>query len=457
MRQYARSLAELAVLVALLVPAATAAQSDTLSVEKKIAGLSLVWQEANYNFAFFDNVPDLDWNAEFEAAIVKVMATPTDYAYIRAVQRFVALLGEAHTNLEPGKAFRAAHGGHPAVELEEIERRAVVVNTSTSLAGNLPLGSVIWSIDGIPVESYLCERVFPYMSASTTHYLWRQSIRGHKWRAVGLLVGDVGSTVTVAVETARGDRLDIALERLPHNAEIEWQHPPREKLEALEFRRLDDGILYFALNTFNTPDIVPEFEKHLEALEDAKAVILDIRNNGGGNSRHGWNIGRYFSDVPLAASRWKTRTHLAAYKAWGKFSKDPEKKLHYQMNAWDGPDEPSMIDPADRHFIVPLAILIGASTYSAAEDFLSFMRAVPHAVFVGEPTAGSTGQPLTFQIPGGAWVGITSKHDTMPDGTEFVGLGVQPDALVDETLDAHRAGRDLVLERAIDVLKERMR
>jgi C-terminal processing protease CtpA/Prc len=40
----------------------------------------------------------------------------------------------------------------------------------------------------------------------------------------------------------------------------------------------------------------------------------------------------------------------------------------------------------------------------------------------------------------------------MPDGTEFVGVGVQPDVRVERTRQAIAEGRDLVLERAIQVL-----
>jgi carboxyl-terminal processing protease len=37
--------------------------SIPLSAAERSYGLSLIWQEANYNFAFFDRVPDLDWDA----------------------------------------------------------------------------------------------------------------------------------------------------------------------------------------------------------------------------------------------------------------------------------------------------------------------------------------------------------------------------------------------------------
>ena len=126
------------------------------------------------------------------------------------------------------------------------------------------------------------------------------------------------------------------------------------------------------------------------------------------------------------------------------------------MNAWYEPAEFGSVDPPERSFNIPVAVLMGSSTYSAAEDFLAFMRANPNCVFVGGPSAGSTGQPLSFRIPGGAWVGITSKRDTMPDGTEFVGIGVVPDIEVHQTVADFRAGRDPVLERALEALKGKL-
>jgi len=44
--------------------------SVCLSVAERLYGLSLIWQEANYNFAFFDRVPNLDWDASHSVCTV---------------------------------------------------------------------------------------------------------------------------------------------------------------------------------------------------------------------------------------------------------------------------------------------------------------------------------------------------------------------------------------------------
>ncbi len=71
---------------------------------------------------------------------------------------------------------------------------------------------------------------------------------------------------------------------------------------------------------------------------------------------------------------------------------------------------------------------------------------------VGTATAGSTGQPMMFGLPGGGSARICVKRDTYPDGREFVGRGITPHVIVNPTVDDVRAGRDRVLESAAEIL-----
>jgi C-terminal processing protease CtpA/Prc len=71
---------------------------------------------------------------------------------------------------------------------------------------------------------------------------------------------------------------------------------------------------------------------------------------------------------------------------------------------------------------------------------------------IGEPSGGSTGNPLQFELPGGGKARICAKRDTYPDGRSFVGKGIAPDILVAPTVADVRSGRDPVLERALETL-----
>ena len=69
---------------------------------------------------------------------------------------------------------------------------------------------------------------------------------------------------------------------------------------------------------------------------------------------------------------------------------------------------------------------------------------------IGEASGGSTGQPLSFELPGGGSGRICTKRDTYPDGKEFVGVGIQPDIVVKPLLANIRKNKDTVLEAALN-------
>ena len=85
----------------MLTSAGTGIQENTdrLSDEEKIYGLSTVWKEADKNFVFFDQVPDLDWNKTYQTFIPKVLKTQTTYEYYRILQEFCSLLNDGHTQV----------------------------------------------------------------------------------------------------------------------------------------------------------------------------------------------------------------------------------------------------------------------------------------------------------------------------------------------------------------------
>lgn len=118
---------------------------------------------------------------------------------------------------------------------------------------------------------------------------------------------------------------------------------------------------------------------------------------------------------------------------------------------WDvgyaGPIRPR----GERPFLGPVVVLIGSRTASAAEDFLVPLKATKRATLIGTPTYGSTGNPLLVKLyKADLW--ICTSWDRFPDDTEFVGVGIQPDILVQRTRRDVAEGKDPALERAVAFL-----
>jgi C-terminal processing protease CtpA/Prc len=424
--------------------------SPYLSVTEKIYGLSLLWREAFYNFAFFDRLPDLDWNQAYRDALPQAMAAADTFSYYRVLARFLALLQDGHTGIFYPADLLSRHLDFPAVALRELDHRAVVIAVDHSFSNSLPLGSLITAIDRTPVEEVLRSSVLPYVFASSEETLWDMAVRGVRMFGYGLLAGTPGSQVDLTYATPQGDTGHITVRRDLSSRPVEWLGRPNidPPAEMLEFTWLQDGIAYVALNRFNDEQIVHQFETIKPELLRANVVILDMRRNQGGSTGIGAAILDHFSQQELVGSLSRTRQSVAARRAWSQFG--GEHTPHQGEESWlelEPQRRPVIRGPK---ILAPTVVLIGRETVSAAEDFLVLADPLPHFTTIGEPTCGTTGQPLAFDLPGGGIGFIVTKHDTYPDGREFVGPGIQPKVRIETTIEDIRQGIDPDLEAALN-------
>lgn len=105
----------------------------------------------------------------------------------------------------------------------------------------------------------------------------------------------------------------------------------------------------------------------------------------------------------------------------------------------------------------PIAVLVNQGTFSAAEDFCTVFIGMKRGKLIGTMTGGSTGNGVRVElISGHTHVNICSKHDVMPDGTEFVGIGIHPDIEVKETYKSYFKGdEDAAIKEALQHLRLR--
>ncbi|MCK4655932.1 MAG: hypothetical protein KAT85_02840, partial [candidate division Zixibacteria bacterium] len=193
-----------------LLPFANSSSQETrndLTVDEKIYGLSLIWQEANYNFAFFDQVPDLDWDSTYRSFIPRVMSAETVYDYYRELQRFMAHLNDGHSNIYlPEYLYDSL--SFPKIVLGDIGNRAIVENVDRSLEKQIPMGSEILEVDGSITNEHITEKVLPYISSSTDYI---RIERGIQW----MLRGWINTTVTVSFRAPDGrtDKFELIRNR----------------------------------------------------------------------------------------------------------------------------------------------------------------------------------------------------------------------------------------------------
>ena len=390
----------------------------------RIAAFSRLWSEVKYNFVYLEKRPQVDWDGVLERYMPRVAAAKSDVEYGHILEEVIALLKDGHTNVYPREV---APSDAPLIRLESIRGKPVV-----SAVGNLPeLSSVkpgmeLLEIDHTPVQTIIERDLDPYIASSTPQDRALREMRT-------LLNGPPDSSVHTRWLDLHGNvtELDLVRNGSKNRAALPTKEPPR-----FEYRELPGQTIYMALNDFGNEEVAADFESRLANSLEAKAWILDLRENGGGNSDIGYRILGHFLNKEGEGEAWRTRLYNPTFRAW----KQPQ-------SWYEG--TPDLIKLADGpRYSGPVFVLTSPRTCSAAEDFLIPLKIQKRATFVGEPTCGSSGQPLYFTIYG-ADVRICTKWDRLPDGTEFVGYGFIPDVEVDRTKEDVTTGRDTVLETAI--------
>lgn len=434
---------------------------NELTNAEKVYGLSKFWQEVNYNFVYLNKVDKTEWNNQYKKLITEVQNTTNDYEYYRLLQKFCATLNDGHTNVLFPKEIQDkilnTDFGEFKFILSNIDGKAIITKVNKSKLSELPIGTEIIKVNGIPTKEYINQNVKPYISSSTQHILNDLSIKY-------MLEGFIGSKFTLELQLPNGKIKTI---NLTHKESTEQELYPEEKNELFEFKWIKDDIAYIALNSFSSWEIMDSFSEKFQEIQKAKKLIIDLRKNGGGEGNIGREIIKYLTnDTILYSSKSKSRLHIPTYKAWGKYTKaqdtlrgDWQKQSYLSYKDefyYNFPYEPYSTSNLDITRIeLPTAILIGHNTASAAEDFLIYADNQENMTKIGEPTFGSTGQPMIFDLPNGGFARVCTKKDTYPDGTEFVGFGIKPDIEIKTTLTDYMENKDPVLEKAIEHLNKK--
>lgn len=415
-------------------PALASEYRESLSVAERVAGLSRLWSEARDGFVWFDQVPDLDWDQAYLDFIPMVLETEDTASYYRVLMRFAALLQDGHSSVTPPQALHAQFFSRPPLRSALVDADVVIMEIRSPVleALGLDVGDRVIAIDGQEVHAHAAVTWGPLVAASTAQ---DRAVRLYDYR---LLAG--AADVPVSLRLGKADGREIEVE-IPRNRYGRTGPPPSES-----FQVRSDGVAVLSAGQFGSDAALKLFEANLDAIMAAPGLILDLRGNGGGSTLHGWDILTWLSAKPLQGTRARHRVGDGLDRArsgaqtalrWRELGGGPYRRERARV------------------FAGPVAMLIDARTYSAAEDTAAAFRLMQRGVIIGEPSGGSSGQPLFFDLPGGGSARICVKRDEYPDGSTFVGVGVLPDIEVRATLDDIRSGRDPVMERALAYLTER--
>ena len=205
-----------------------------------------------------------------------------------------------------------------------------------------------------------------------------------------LVKGKAGTTVSLRV-LRKGEQLSFSVERRKVETPVAtWQ-------------LLDGNVGLVTIENFDTrcaEETMDAIEKLLD--QGAKKLVFDVRYNPGG----------------YAAELVKVLDYLL-----------PEGEL-FRTVRYDGKEQVDKSDPDCLE--IPMAVLVNASSYSAAEFFAAALREYEAAVVVGEKTVGKGYFQTTYPLNDGSAVALSIGKYYTPNGVNLSEAGgLTPDVLVE--------------------------
>ena len=202
------------------------------------------------------------------------------------------------------------------------------------------------------------------------------------------------------------------------------------KLHSVRYEMLSDDIGYLKLTQFkhNTSDEAKNAVRDL-MKQGMKALILDLRNNGGGLLDASVKIASFFLRDGLVVET-KGRSERANEKYY------VDKSL-YLTN-------------------VPMNVLINGGSASASEIVAGALNDRGRAKLIGEKSFGKGSVQTLFPLTDGSGVYVTIARYYTPSGKLIDHIGLSPDIEVKGEPDRD-ISKDLQLQRAITEIKKLLR
>ncbi len=201
---------------------------------------------------------------------------------------------------------------------------------------------------------------------------------------------------------------------------------------ALRYKTLKENVGYVRYASFANTLGEGNLDAVLSSLVLCKGLIIDVRDNSGGD----------MSNVERFVRRFITARTLAGYISHktGKGHGDMSKPYAYYY-------EPLAGRPV---WTKPVVVLCNRSTFSAANNFVSVMKSLSQVIIVGDRSGGGSGMPLSAELPCGWSVRMSACSVLDPDGASTEN-GVEPTAgyAVDLDTEAAAGGTDTMIEAAI--------
>lgn len=393
----------------------------------------------------------------------------TQKEFWRLFTPLVASIGDSHSFVVETRFFIKAEDDpmkYLPVRADYIDGKIFV--TESFADEKIEKGSIITSINGIAAKDLL-RKVRDYQFGTTRE----KTHKAAEWLWIGAaeVLGQpeefkiiLGGRKKVAVKGMKLPEI-MKREKAAKNSLATVSATASNDNSPLELNFLDDGVAYLNARTFDY-----DLEKYKTILADAftriksagaDKLIIDLRENGGGNSRLGNALIDMFNTKPYRtfANKWKRSVLFAETVKSDRLLYTGAEKYIAARPGEILISGPEIINPSANPFRFSglVYILSGERTFSSGLMFLGLVKYNGLAKIFGEETnepACHFGEVMRFKLPhSGLRTAVSVKSWVLPSGCKGTG-GVVPDMIVKRSVGDYLSGRDTILDTALKLIKK---
>ena len=200
------------------------------------------------------------------------------------------------------------------------------------------------------------------------------------------------------------------------------------------YKILEDNVGYLYYGSFSNDVGEGSLDEVLNRLAICKGLIIDVRNNGGGN----------LTNVEKITSRFFNERRLVVGYISHKVGPG---------HADFSPLYPKYVESSDRvRYQKPVVVLTNRGCYSATNEFVSIMKYAAKVTVIGDKTGGGSGLPFSSELPNG-WSVRFSASPMFSAEKKHIEFGVDPDISVSMQQSDKEKNRDTIIESARELIK----
>jgi hypothetical protein len=195
----------------------------------------------------------------------------------------------------------------------------------------------------------------------------------------------------------------------------------------------EDIGYYFVADFWNNDNDYNLFTTFLTRFKDSKGLIIDLRQNGGGNSNNGKIIATSLANQSYTYMYERFNDGNSGLNDFISFTIEPSGEIRYTNK---------------------VILLTNRRTFSAAENVTLMLKALPNIIHIGDTTFGGVASNIILkELPNGWNYRMPTSIEYDINKTPIKG-GIAPDISIWISKTDSLNGKDIILEKAIEIINE---